>query len=882
MDNDEIKVIDIGDIGAGYRNIAYRVNRDTHNGEIILYGYDKKGHPKTYKFEHHSHVKYIVPYKTREKSIFGEYVATKDFRNVYDRNKWMKSLTGSIKIIECYQPEQEFTQIHFSKYIDDSEFNSQKLRYHYLDIEIAIEDEFPLPRQAAYPINLITIYDTQHERYYTWALPSANNKLENTLSDKHDILLFQFDNEVELLKNFIDWITRNYPDVIVGWNTRMFDLPYIIRRIENVLDGEEAKKMSPVRDYYIKDNNDNPNDIMVYLKGVSQMDLMVLYRDKFMHKIDGGYKLDNVCEVELGENKLHYTGTMKEFYKNDFQHWFEYNVRDVELLVKLEEKLNLIKLSRTITSSGLCQMDSIYTSIGYILGSLAAHSRNTSSGVFPSYKARDEDTNAVKFEGAYVFPTQMGFYDKGVIGIDLKSLYPNTMIALNCSPETKVGKLSYIDDETYDLYRPNGKVKRITTKQLDTLTSKKCTLSKNATLFYKHDEKMGVVTSWLKNAYNERVKMKKLSYKYEKMYKREDDPELKLEYKNMSDRYDNAQYAQKIKLNSVYGVFGTPFSPIYDADIAQSVTLTGQFINRGVNAMIEDKFGKGNTIAGDTDSQYINIENITDEYCEKFGKSSLKEFTRTDIKTMLVEIDKFVAEDVNDFAKNMVDTECFTTEGYNIQYEREVLASESIFFKKKHYLMHLIDVGGKQKDKFKYMGIAVKKGELPAGIKTFLKDIYENTCNNSWGYAEYVDYLNEVYEKFINFGYDDISIWKGYRTAKESTGFLSTEKGTGAQVRGLHYHNDLLGDLNIRDKYTEIRLGDFIRYCYINKSNEYGIDVISFIDGSMPKEFEELFTIDYIKMFTKLVIKPLEGYVEAMGFIQYNPTNQMVEDVFSF
>ena len=179
-------------------------------------------------------------------------------------------------------------------------------------------------------------------------------------------------------------------------------------------------------------------------------------------------------------------------------------------------------------------------------------------------------------------------------------------------------------------------------------------------------------------------------------------------------------------MNSVYGVFGTPFSPIYDADIAQSVTLTGQFINKGVNAMIEDKFGKGNTVAGDTDSQYINIENVTDEYCEKFGKSSLKEFTRTEIKTMLTEIDNFVSEDVNEFAKNMVNTECCTTEGYNIQYEREVLASESIFFKKKHYLMHLIDVDGKRVDKFKYMGIAVKKGELPVGIKTFLKDIYEN------------------------------------------------------------------------------------------------------------------------------------------------------------
>jgi len=796
MDESE-NSFDVADIGIGYRNIAYKVNPNTRIGEIILYGYTKEGRPKTYKFEHQSHIKYIVPYKTEELSIRDKYVATKVFRNVYDRNKWMKSLDGSIKIVECLQPELEFTHAHFGHAVDDAGFNTDKLRYHYLDIEVAIEDEFCEPSKAEYPINLITIFDTHHDRYYTWAMPSVNNKLENSLIDKHDIILFKFDNEVELLEHYIDWMTRNYPDVVIGWNSRTFDMPYIIRRIENVLDCKEAKKLSPVHDYYIKESKDNPNDILIYLKGVTQMDLLALYRDKFLHKVDGGYKLDNVCENELGENKLHYEGTMKEFYKNNFQKFFEYNVRDVELLVKLEEKLNLVQLSRTITSSGLCQMEAIYTSISYIIGSLTAHSRNHNQGVFTSFKAFGEDQNAEQFEGAYVFPTVMGFYDDGVIGIDLASLYPNTMIALNCSPETKVGQIKQLDDDTFDLYRTNGKVKRITKAQLDRITDEKCTLSKNNTLFYKHDVRVGVVTSWLEKAYSERVKMKKLSKKYAKMADKEDDAEKSNEYRLLAIRYDHAQYAQKIKLNTVYGVFGTVYSPIYDADIAQSVTLTGQFINKGVNRMVEEKFGIGSTVAGDTDSQYINIQQTTERYATKFGKNKLREFTRTEVNEMLMEIDEFVSNDINEFAKNLVDDECYTTKGYNIKYEREVLASEAIFFKKKHYLMHLIDVEGKKADYFKYMGIAVKKGELPVSIKTFLKDIYENTCRNSWGYDEYRKYLNEVYDKFLEFTFDDISIWKGYRTEKSSPEFLKTEKRSGAQVRGLHYHNDIIEDMGV-------------------------------------------------------------------------------------
>lgn len=780
-------------------------------------------------------------------------------------------------------------------------------------------DEFPVAKDAAYPINLITVYDTTLSKYFTWAMPHSKQQLENSLSDKHDLTLFKFNNEIDLLKSFIDWLGDNRPDIIAGWNIKFFDIPYIIRRVENILGDDYAKRLSPVDDYYITEDRNNPNEISVSIKGVSQMDQLILYRDKFQHKVEGGgYKLDNVCEFELGENKLKYKGTMKEFYQTNFQQFFEYNVRDVELLVRLEEKLRMVDLARSITSAGLCQPEAIYTSIGYIIGSLNVYAKNNKSGVFPTYKDRNSDMSSEKFEGAYVFPTKMGFYQDGVIGIDLASLYPKTIIATNISPDTKVGQLHEIDSQTYDLYRPNGTVKRITDKQLNKLLEVKCSRTKNNTLMYKSTEKLGIIPAWLIGTYNKRADTKKemrvlntLLNKIDKLVdiKTKDvvnvsidvpyntlkgraneivksgifDTELINLYFQldvMYSRFGTLEQSLKLFMNSLYGVLGTPFSPLYDPDLAQSTTLTGQFINKSTSQFVKDRFGQECVIAGDTDSLYITLEEFIVSYYKKFNKQKLQEFTRSEINIVLKEIDTFVNEDVNNFAATLVNTECHTIDGHNIKYERELLASEAIFFKKKHYLMHLIDIEGNKVDKFKYMGIAVKKGELPLSIKTFLKDIYENTCKNGWGYDDYRKYLTEVYDKFMNFDYDDISVWKGYRTPKESTGFLQTEKGTGAQVRGLHYHNQLLDDMKIKDRYTELRLGDMIRYCYINNTNEYGIDVISFMDDAFPGEFRELFTIDYIKMFNKLVIKPLEGYVAAMGFVEYKPTNQMVDDVF--
>lgn len=479
--------------------------------------------------------------------------------------------------------------------------------------------EFPKPEDAKYPINIITIYDSLKKKYFSWVL-GLNTK--NTITDK-EVVLNTFTNEVCLLTDFVEWFSKNYPDVITGWNTYYFDILYIVRRIENILGNKTAKLMSPVGKYRIMQKRGFLNNNYVLLDGISHLDLKILYEEKFKIEasLDGGYSLSNVCMHELQEDKISYEGSMKDFYKQNFQKFFEYNIRDVELTVKLEEKLQMIPLARKITSLGLCQYEQIYGSVNYIIGSLSLYSKANYNKIFKSYSNLESDHE--DFEGGYVFPTNAGFYSKGVACIDFNSLYPNTAIVLNLSPETKVGQLYDNNDGTF-LIKGKNSSKTITKEQLDKLLKHKCILSKNNTLFFKHEVKSGIFAEWCKYFYDTRKKYQKKNKeetknleKLTKEYKECKDPELKKkikELKNISEKskfvYHITQYALKIMINSAYGVLGCNYSPIFDVDLAQSITLNGQFANKSAAEYLKKQFKQkynciedfNPIISGDTDS----------------------------------------------------------------------------------------------------------------------------------------------------------------------------------------------------------------------------------------------------------------------------------------
>lgn len=888
---------DINDVAQGYRNITTTKVDNQHS--IVLFGYSKEtGKPKNFVLPLTCSVLYRVKYETNLKDIFGSSLAVKTFSNAFERYKWLDS-KGSIQVVQAFKPEEEFLHEQFESVAHEPSFNTQPLRLHFIDIETEVSDVFEKPQDARNRINLITIYDTETEKYYSWAL----HKVVNTFEDKDKYEIFTFnDNEDRMLRHFTKWFSQNYPDIITGWNTFFYDIPYLVRRIENTIGEDYAKRLSPVGKYKqrlsvpAKNSPASEKQLTINIQGISQLDLLILYRDKFMVRpnLDGGYNLSNVGEAENLGRKLEYEGSIKDFYLRDFQRFYEYNVRDVELTVNLEKKVKLINLARKITSSGLSMYESIYASVGYISGCIAIYAKNHFNTIFPTYQ--NDTLESESYEGAFVFPCQSGYYNKGIATIDFASLYPNTMISVNLSPETYLGKLLEDYDPTnlldeYHFKSRNGKISVLTKEQLNSLLDKKCIITKNNTIFLKHEIQWGVVSAWCKHFYNSRKNVKKEMFKLER--KVHDDKTLTKDeietLENEIGNLNNTQLMLKTMINSCYGLFGTIFSPFYNPDLAQTITRQGRFANMSaadyIKKYIKEKYNSDEedvyVIAGDTDSIFINLYHPTTYFISENNLSNnIREWSDEYKMKFWNQLSNWVENDINPYINNLITTHCRTSQAGVLKYELEYLASGGIYEAKKRYICHKVIEEGMLCDKFKYTGIELKKATVPIQIKDFLKEIYQDTILKNWNEHTYHTYLNNCFDKFKTFPIDSLALWKGYNTAKESVGFLQAQKGAGSHVRALQYYNALIKKLGIASKYPEIILGDKLRFFHINPNNEYGIDVIAYKD-QYPKEFEGVFQVDYETMFTKLILQPLKGYEKALNFMSIDPSNQMEEDILS-
>ena len=371
--------------GNGYRSVFYTNDVDK-NGRIVFLGFDKEGNRKAFIMPWRPHIAYTVKYKTEFKDPYDRFVAFKNFNSKQHRDNYVKNANG-LNIIECLSPEMEFLNWAFDDVALDPTFNKQPLRMHAIDIETEISDAFMRPGrnedQSANRINMITIYDNFTDKYYTWSLqPAKVSFIEDPLKDYPKDKFVLFDNfhndEYDLLEHFVSWFEDNAPDIIYGWNVKAYDMPYIVTRVEKVLGKNAARRLSPVGSYYIKEINhensraDASADIEVKIAGLFIADGLIFYRDKFKtgEVLDGGYNLDNVGEHEECGHKIKYDGTLKDLYLKDWQRFYEYNVRDVDLCWRIEKKRGMITLARQVSSFGLSDYNQIYGPIAYLINSV--------------------------------------------------------------------------------------------------------------------------------------------------------------------------------------------------------------------------------------------------------------------------------------------------------------------------------------------------------------------------------------------------------------------------------------------------------------------------------------------------------------------------------
>lgn len=914
MLNKNIEYVDLTDVpqdqwkdyfGKGYRSVCYEVDPETHCGVIWFFGYDTLDTPTVFKIPWECHIWYRVMFETDVKDMHGHFLKEKKFKTVSQRRKYVEDSPG-LNVVECLKPESEFLHWAFDDVVLDSDFNHQVPRTFFLDIETEITDHFVGANEASVRINMVTVFDTKTQLFYTWSLQNVKKHLD----ESRYILFDDFnDNEAKMLIHFVRWWEKNYPDAIATWNGQSFDDPFIVKRLEIVLGEDYAKKLSPVGRYRFKEvNHDDARanqeaEVEVEISGVFEADLLRLYRDKFKiaDALDGGYNLSNVGEHEGLGRKVEYEGTLKDLYEKDWQKFYEYNVRDVDLLKKIEDKCKLIPLAMKVAGSGLVSYNGIYASIGYLIGSLIAFAKNNFNVVFNSYVKEKKDFGS--FEGAYVFPAVKGIYRGGIATIDFNSLYPSSLRALNISPETYVGKIGLDgvsnSDEPIDLSKDvrdeylfrradSTKIERISRENLMKILDEKCIFTRNNTLFLKHSVKQGIVSAWCKHFYGLRKSTKKEMQKLEMaLYKKEVPEEKVAETEVKAQNLDSTQMALKIMLNSIYGALGTPHSPIGNPDLSQSITRHGKFCNISASEYIRECFKKMfgisddyvNVASGDTDSQFVNIQCITDWMKQKYSLPE-KIFEWSDeMKLGLWKfMDGFVENKVNNFVQDLVKNYCHTEHPEVLRYSLEYIADCGLYEQRKHYICRkMMSEGPELVNKIKVTGIELKKATIPIAIKDILKDIYYGVVTKDWTSDDFNKYLLDAYERFLKLSVNDIGTWKGWSSDKiPSKGFLKIGLGTTGISKACHYYNDLIKHLGLGKKYDELRTGGKYKFVYLNKNNQYGIDCMAFVDGQWPKEFDEIFKVDYQLMFEKSVKDPLRSFLEATGFVFKDPREREV------
>lgn len=604
-----------------YRNIYYTCNEDTGwRGQITLDTWDEEGKPITVTTEYPSHLYYIDPIAedvSEFTTITGKPLVKKEFGSIFQRAKWIKE-HPKVKLYDCLDPIAAFLQDTFYKINENPDFAQYPLKCYAWDIETAVSVGFPDKDNPRDPITCMTIGDLESYNTYTWVLLAGNwkNQLKNSdFKNQDKKTFFVFNEEKEMYRHFLNWFKTNRPDILFGWNIDSFDVPYTVNRIAALLSmSEVANALSPsgnMRKKIIKPNIKAIPYEGYRFEGLTILDYMQLYRDKFCKDsmvID--YKLETVCQEELGVGKLQYEGTFKQFYLRDFKTFVEYNIIDVVRCLDLEKKKKLIALTRYMCNTALCTYDKILAAQPVVIGMLNLIAKKQGQ-VTMSDDRVDPEIKVRPFEGAYVFPVEPSKC-KSFATFDLNSLYPNIIISINISPETYVGQVEGYDTDMWTVrFKSSDKVKQMSKETFIKKFSDRVNIAPNGALFLKQNIRDGICPQFERKFYAGRKKVKKemintqiqAAKLLDKILKTDpkfdhENPMVKLDtddkkqwrvLMNKASYEEVAQLGMKLALNSLYGLFSSKFSEICQIYCAEAITSSGRVIIQNSMAFI-DKF----------------------------------------------------------------------------------------------------------------------------------------------------------------------------------------------------------------------------------------------------------------------------------------------------
>mgnify|MGYP003112008869 FL=1 len=756
------------------------------------------------------------------------------------------SMKESKEFVEQYkdQPHLVFGHTQYAytyiadKYPEDIKWDYSKLLLITIDIEVECENGFPNPRQSIEPLLSITVKNHQTQGIIVWGIGKFT-------TDRDDVTYIQCKDETDLLEEFIIFWEQNTPDIVTGWNIDFFDIPYLMNRIKLLFGEKKLKAFSPWgnvsdREVFMMGRKHQMYDIL----GVATLDYLQLYK-KFTYTNQENYRLDHIAHVELDEQKQENPyETFKEWYTKDYQSFIEYNITDVELVDRLEDKLKLIELLITMAYDCKVNYSDMLGSVKY--WDILIYNYLRKKNIIVPQK-RKHSSKAERYEGAYVKDPQVGMHN-WVVSLDLNSLYPHLIMQFNISPETLIKQVKNVD------------VDKLLNQKVDTsFLPKDTTITPNGAIF--RTDKKGFLPELMEKIYNDRVIYKRKALNASQLY---EDTKDKKHLNDMS-RYHTKQLAQKISLNSAYGAIGNEWFRYYDIRNAEAITTSGQlairWIEKEVNNYLNKLFDtkeKDYIIASDTDSIYVTFDELV-SHVFKDDVSPTKIINFLD-KVIKEKIEPFIDESYDKLAKYLHAYE------QKMVMKREVIADKGIWTAKKRYILNVWDSEGVRykEPHLKIMGIEAVKSSTPASCRQKIKEALKLIMSGNE--KELNQFIQEFRKQFLELPPEDVA----YPRSVNGVGkFMDSnalyKKGTPIHVKGAILYNYLLKKKKLINKYPIIQDGDKIKFFPLRQPNIYQSNVMSFITD-MPKEFNVNDIIDYDTQFDKAFIEPLNLIIERIGW----------------
>ena len=719
------------------------------------------------------------------------------------------------------------------RYPGDIEYDVDKIRVANIDIEVASNDGFPDPEDAKHPIIAITL------RVAGMSYVFGTGEFS---TDRRDVEYTRCANEDEILMRFVHQWASKHPDIVTGWNIDKFDIPYVARRL--LMLGERRrddylKLLSPWG--IVKNNSDRSNfgksSYRAFeIVGVEVIDYLALYK-KFMFVQQESYRLGYIAHVELGDKKIDYSEyeTLHNLYLRDYQKFIEYNLHDVDIVDRLEDKLKLIEMVLALAYDAKVNYSDVFMPAR--VWDVIIHNHLWKRRVAVPTNVSSQKTES--YVGAYVKDPQKGMHD-WVMSFDLNSLYPHLIMQYNISPETLSSEV--VNVESIDWLLEN-----------EPPVTEGYSLAPNGCLY--SNERQGFLPEIMQRMYDDRVRYKSLMIEAQKKLEAERDPATKKTLVKEVSRYKNVQMAKKVLLNSAYGALGNQYFRFFNLSNAVAITTGGQlairWVERELNAKLNKMIGTDGVdyiIASDTDSIYIRMGALVD----RVGVSADKAvgfLDRVSSEVIQPEIDRI-------YERLAVRMNCFSQK---MQMKRESIADRGIWTAKKRYILNVHDSEGVRysSPKLKVMGIEAVKSSTPAACREAIRDALKIMITSDQKTLR--SYVSDFRERFKAMPFEDVAFPRSVQSLSDYT------LGSGSipiHVRAALVYNKKLRAMKLDKKYELIKPGEKIKFCYVKTGDHNVIAAITVL----PREFDMAGSIDYDTQFQKAFLDPLEAIVEAVGW----------------